>query len=72
MVLKVDYGDVEKETGEGLEIFFMTETDMSKHQNWFTQVNLSEGSPCLRDYRTIGMKACDYFLGVPAFAVILT
>lgn len=72
MVLKVYYGDVEKEIGEGLEIFFMTETDMSKHQNWFTQVSLSEGNPCMRDYRTIGMKACDYFLEVPAFTVILT
>lgn len=36
-MLKVDYGDVEKEMGEGLEIFFIIETDMSKKQNWFTQ-----------------------------------
>lgn len=30
-MVKVDYGDVEKELGEGLEIFFMIETGMSKH-----------------------------------------
>lgn len=70
-MLKVDYGDVEKEIGEGLEIVFMIETDMSKHQNWFSQVSPSEGSPSVRDYRTIGMKACN-FLGVLAFTVTLT
>lgn len=73
-MLKLDYGDVEKEIREGLEIFFMIETDISsesKHQNWFTQVSLSEGSPCVRNYRTTGMKACNNFLGVPAFTVIL-
>lgn len=32
-MLKADYGNVEKEIGEGLEIFFMIGTDMSKHQN---------------------------------------
>lgn len=71
-MLKADYGNVEKEIGEGLEIFFMIGTDMSKHQNWFTQMNLSEGGLCVRDYSTTGMKAYDNFLGVPAFTVILT
>lgn len=45
---------------------------MSKHQNWFTQVSLTEGNSCVKDYRTIGMKACDNFLGVTTFTVILT
>lgn len=71
-MLKLDCGDVEKEIGEGLEIFFMIETDMFKHQNWFIQESPSEGSPCVRDYKAIGMKTCDNFLGVPAFTVILT
>lgn len=70
-MLIVDYGDVEKEIGEGLEIFSCLRL-MSKHQNWFTQVSLSEGSPCVRDYGTAGTKACDSFLGVPAFTVIST
>lgn len=37
MMLKLDYGDAEKEIGD-----FFHETGMSKHQNWFTQVLVRE------------------------------